>query len=248
MKKFINEVPEIMGAYKVKKNDEYQNLIVVRDLLTFQKNNVLLNPDDYSKKAYNIFKTLSNNEIIETLGKYTGVCEQNHNNNKYIVIDFMKFMSQLLTWNNVRIPLLFLREYETYKTDEELEEAINQTRTYALSLALKSIDDKEELKRLCDIIKSMNKTKIINSESIDIEYFRIYAHLNNLFKINDDGTIDIKYENINNNVIPPFIPERIMGDKELLISFLKDKVKNEEKEQFKQNVELDGLMYQFKKK
>ena len=200
IKDFINNRPNVVAAYgygsKLFKqdtnlsNDSLIDLIlVVENIKNWHKQNMEMNPNDYTKISASFFNK-AYSEVIKGSTKIAYISDVRENNKsfKYGTVEFMDLLTSLNTWLSFYMPGRFQKTIYPFKENEMLSEAIENNRRGALLVASFLQDDvlvtKKDLFKTLVGLSYMGDTRMLfaeNPKKIDNivngcydEYIKIY--------------------------------------------------------------------------
>lgn len=198
--KFILMHPESIGAYY----RDNSLLFIVSDAIKWHDQNIKLNNNEYVRNTfYNRNKISKSNDL------------------RYGVVGIDEFTDAMQSWDSFRIPSLFTKEIDEYKSTNGIRKTIKSARSYALYLALlENVNLLTPFTILDSILRMTIKNNSIRKKYIednidyltkiyhldeDTEYYKIYKY----DRDKEGNVIDKKYIMVDYN--------RLFEDREKLL-------------------------------
>lgn len=261
---FLNNRPEVIGAFGYgsgvfkqsgyKKDDKPQLdlILIVDDMKKWHKENIKINPKDYSFSG-NLYLTKLSSFIpkLKTGISYQSNIEFNGRIFKYGIIEKTDFLNYMESWESFYVPGRFQKPIKEIKSNDEINAAIKKNRIDAIKVALLIMNNQNpNINDLYETITGLsyygdirmlfaeNPNKISNIVSGSIEEFdKMYKNNEKYFTCNKDGSIDVKYDNLFNDI--PTLPTKLCMDlnkKENLIDIREELIKYMEKLNRKESI------------
>ena len=240
---FIKKRPKVVAAYGygsgVFKQNGYDNneksqidlILVVDDLKKWHRENMKMNPKDYSFTGKNFFRFAFDNELKTNTGvTYQSNIVEDNNIFKYGTIEYSDLMNYLGSWCSFYMPGRFQKTIKPIIENESLTTRIINNRYYALMTAAymqdKDIVTKKEL--LASVISlsylgdtrmafAENPRKVLNILEGSYDIFEEMYLIDNEFIIdqgNGNLLIDKVYIKKHLHELPYYLYEYIMKYKD----------------------------------
>lgn len=227
-------------GYSKKDHPQIDLILAVDDIRKFHKENMMLNPNDYSFTG-RLFYNTSSRETIKGMNgiTYQSNIKENGLTFKYGVIEANDLEHQLLTWNRFYLAGRFQKPVLEVVKSEQLKYAIEENRRYALLTALQFMKDGDSLMDLYERIVSFSyigDTRMRyfeNPNKIKNIVLASYEELDSIYNTGIyfdeiDGKIILNKEKIEKELLPAYLAyyltdkERKQGIEEYL------KIRNKE--------------------
>ena len=264
---FLNKRPKVIGAFGYgsgvfkqigyTENDKVQIdlILIVENIKDWHKQNIKLNPKDYSFIGKN-FLTKSNINKIKGLTGITYQSNIDYKNNlfKYVIIEYKDFEKHMKTWYSFYVPGRFQKPILTIITNDKIDKLIYDNRRNACKISLLCMEE-DNLDDLFTTICSLsyngdtrmkiaeNPNKVANIVGASKEKFKEMYDFEDLYKIENNKIVfEPQLENL------PLELDKYIGNKENLkqvkqkiLEYLAILNKNESKNQTIKGLKTNGI-------
>jgi len=264
---FLNKRPKVIGAFGYgsgvfkqigyTENDKVQIdlILIVENIKDWHKQNIKLNPKDYSFIGKN-FLTKSNINKIKGLTGITYQSNIDYKNNlfKYGIIEYKDFEKHMKTWDSFYVPGRFQKPILTIITNDKIDKLIYDNRRNACKISLLCMEE-DNLDDLFTTICSLsyngdtrmkiaeNPNKVANIVGASKEKFKEMYDFEDLYKIENNKIVfEPQLENL------PLELDKYIGNKENLkqvkqkiLEYLAILNKNESKNQTIKGLKTNGI-------
>lgn len=283
LKQFVMKRPKVVAAYgygsgvfkQVGYNDKNKPQIdlifVVKDLKKWHKENMKLNPKDYSFTGKLYFKYASINKLKGNTGiTYLSNIKYNGSLYKYGTIEEKDLLRYLDTWESFYLPGRFQKRLLPIIESKNIHDMNIKNREKVLYVALLTMHN--DKKQLADVYTQIcglsylgdtrmkfaeNPRKVLNIVEASFDSFNeIYSRYNNYFKINKNNEIKIDYKELEKNInkLPKSLLDYIGYEKVKDLEIVKKKIleylekhnKEESSKQTLKGLKTNGLVRSFK--
>ena len=267
IKIFLNCRPDVVASYGYgsgvfeqtgytkKDHPQIDLILAVKDIRQFHKENMELNPGDYSFTG-KIFYNTSSAETIKGPNKitYQSNIRENGLTFKYGVIEANDLYHQLITWKRFYLAGRFQKQILEIDHDARLSKAIEANRRYALITALKSLEDYDDITELYEKIVSLsyigdtrmkyfeNPNKIKNIVSSSFRELDEIYNTNEFFE-EQNGVILIDHEKLDREYLPAYLSYYLMNNKGKTVEdYLLERNKEESIAQTIHGIKTNGIV------
>ena len=143
----VSNLPEVKGILETNSDYKREVVLVVDDVLTWHKENVVINPRYYGVLGKKMIDTASNSYELTGENFYTKNKDIRVGKKKIDIITVSEndFDVNLTTWNSLALANRFHRGYNIVKGTEVIERAINSNLESMIRYALYFMNDGDDI-------------------------------------------------------------------------------------------------------